>query len=103
MPARARLARSIARVEALPLPWRPSLPQVRPRAWLADAAPTRRSIAIGFAALAVALGARVSRRKAAGGARRLSRAGEGGRASDGGERELRPGLPTHAAYHRRAG
>jgi len=56
MPARVRLARSIARVEALPLPWRPSLPQVHPRVWLADAAPTRRSIAIGFAALAVALG-----------------------------------------------
>ena len=55
MPARARLARSIPRVEELPLPWRPSLPQVRPRVWLADAAPTRRSIAIGFAALAVAL------------------------------------------------
>ena len=56
MPARARLARSIARVEALPLPWRPSLPHVRPRAWLADVAPTRRSLAIGFAVLAVALG-----------------------------------------------
>jgi cell division protein FtsQ len=56
MPARARLVRSIARVEALPLPWRPSLPQVHPRAWLADVAPTRKSLAIGFAALAVALG-----------------------------------------------
>ena len=56
MPARLRLARSIARVEALTLPWRPSLPLVHPRAWLADIAPTRRSITIGFAALAVALG-----------------------------------------------
>ena len=56
MPARARLARSIARVEALPLPWRPSLPHVRPRAWLANVAPTKRSFAIGVAVLAVALG-----------------------------------------------
>jgi cell division protein FtsQ len=43
-------------VEALPLPWRPSLPHVRPRAWLADVAPTRRSLVLGFAVLAVALG-----------------------------------------------
>ena len=56
MPARARLARSIARVEALPLPWPPSLPHVHPRAWLADVAPTRRSLAIGFVVLAVAFG-----------------------------------------------
>ena len=53
MPARARLARSIARVEALPR--RPSLPQLQPRAWLARVAPTRRSLATGFAVLAVAL------------------------------------------------
>ena len=56
MPARARLARSIARVEALPLPWRPSLPEIHPRAWLAHVAPTRRSLAIGLGVLAVALG-----------------------------------------------
>jgi len=56
MPGRARLARSIARVEALPLQWRPSLPEVHPRAWLAHVAPTRRSLAIGFGVLAVALG-----------------------------------------------
>jgi len=56
MPARARLARSIARVEARALPWRPSLPEVHPRAWLARIAPTRRSLAVGFGLLAVALG-----------------------------------------------
>jgi cell division protein FtsQ len=56
MPRRARLARSIARVEALPLHWRPSLPEVHPRAWLAHVAPTRQSLAIGFGMLAVALG-----------------------------------------------
>ena len=56
MPRRARLARSIARVEALPLQWRPGLPEVHPRAWLAHVAPTRRSLAIGFGMLALALG-----------------------------------------------
>ena len=56
MPARARLARSIARVEAAALPSRLSLPQVHPRAWLARFAPTRRSLAVGFGLLAVALG-----------------------------------------------
>ena len=56
MPARARLARSIARVEAATLPSRLSLPQVHPRAWLAHFAPTRRSLAVGFSLLAVALG-----------------------------------------------
>jgi len=56
MPARARLARSIARVEALPRPSRPSLPEIHPRAWLASVAPTRRSLAIGLSVLAVALG-----------------------------------------------
>jgi cell division protein FtsQ len=56
MPARARLARSIARVEAVALPSRLSLPQVHPRAWLARFAPTRRSLAVGFGLLAVALG-----------------------------------------------
>jgi hypothetical protein len=43
-------------VEALPLAWRPSLPQLHPHAWLARVAPTRRSLAIGFGVLAVALG-----------------------------------------------
>jgi len=56
MPARARLARSIARVEAVPLTWRPSLPEIHPRSWLAHVAPTRRSLAIGLGVLAVALG-----------------------------------------------
>lgn len=56
MPARARLARSIARVEAIPLPRRPGWPQVHPRAWVARFAPTRRSLAVGFGVLAVALG-----------------------------------------------
>ncbi len=56
MPARARLARSIARVEALPRPSRPSLPAIHARAWLAHVAPTRRSLAIGLGVLAVALG-----------------------------------------------
>ena len=56
MPARARLARSIARVEALPLPSRPGFPELHPRAWLAHVAPTRRSLAIGLGVLAVAFG-----------------------------------------------
>ena len=56
MPARARLARSIARVEAATLPWRPSRPDLHPRAWLAPFAPTRRSLAVGLGVLAVALG-----------------------------------------------
>lgn len=56
MPARARLARSIARVDTRALPWRPTWPEVNPRAWLARIAPTRRSLAIGFGLLAVALG-----------------------------------------------
>jgi cell division protein FtsQ len=56
MPARARLARSIARVEAAALPSRLSLPPLHPRAWLARVVPTRRSLAVGFGLLAVALG-----------------------------------------------
>ena len=56
MPARARLARSIARVEAVPLTWRPSLPEIHPRAWLGHVAPTRKSLAIGLGVLAVAFG-----------------------------------------------
>jgi cell division protein FtsQ len=38
------------------LPWRPTLPQLHPRAWLARLAPTRRSLAVGLGLLAVALG-----------------------------------------------
>jgi cell division protein FtsQ len=38
------------------LPWRPSLPEIHPRGWLGQVAPTRRSLAIGFGVLAVALG-----------------------------------------------
>ena len=56
MPGRARLARSIARVEARALPWRPTLPEIHPRAWLARIAPTRRSLAVGIGVLGVALG-----------------------------------------------
>lgn len=56
MPARARLARSIARVETLAPHWRVGLPQVHPRARLAALAPTRRSVAVGLGILAVALG-----------------------------------------------
>jgi len=56
MPARARIARSITRVDVHALPSRLSLPQVHPRAWLARFAPTRRSLAVGFGLLAVALG-----------------------------------------------
>src|SRR5207237_6640609 len=65
MPARARLARSIARVEAAVLPSRLSLPQAHPRAWLARFAPTRRSLAVGFGLLAVALGGYLAARGAA--------------------------------------
>ena len=57
MPARPRLARSIARVEAFALPWRPIQPQLNLRAWLARLYPTRRSLAVGFGVLAFALGA----------------------------------------------
>jgi cell division protein FtsQ len=57
MPARARFARSVARAEAVALPWRPSLPDLQLTARLARLAPTRRSLAIGFGLLAVALGA----------------------------------------------
>jgi hypothetical protein len=56
MPARARLARSIARVDVRALPWHPSLPEVHLRASFARIAPTRRSLAIGAGLLAVALG-----------------------------------------------
>jgi cell division protein FtsQ len=43
-------------VDARALPWRPSLPDVHPRAWLGRIAPTRRSLAVGFGILAVAFG-----------------------------------------------
>jgi cell division protein FtsQ len=57
MPAGARFSRSIARVEALAPAWRPSRPDVHPRAWLGHVAPTRRSLLLGLGVLAVALGA----------------------------------------------
>jgi cell division protein FtsQ len=56
MPGRARLARSIVRVEAILLQWRPSLQAVHPRAWLNGFAPTRRSLALGLGVLVFALG-----------------------------------------------
>lgn len=43
-------------MEAIPLHWRPSLPEVHPRAWLAGFVPTRRSLALGLGVLAFALG-----------------------------------------------
>jgi cell division protein FtsQ len=43
-------------VEALAPAWRPSAPEIRPRAWLAHIAPTRRSVVLGLGILAVALG-----------------------------------------------
>jgi cell division protein FtsQ len=43
-------------VEAHVLEWRPSRPRVHRRAWLTRFAPTRRSFAVGFCLLAVALG-----------------------------------------------
>ena len=56
MPARDCLGRSIARVDAFSLTWRPTIPEIHPRGWLAEVAPTRRSLAIGLAVLALALG-----------------------------------------------
>ncbi|MGH3054825.1 MAG: cell division protein FtsQ/DivIB, partial [Gaiellaceae bacterium] len=56
MPAGARLSRSIARVETLAPTWRPSRPELHPRAWLGRIVPTRRSLALGLGVLAVALG-----------------------------------------------
>ncbi|HKN64410.1 MAG TPA: FtsQ-type POTRA domain-containing protein [Gaiellaceae bacterium] len=61
MPGKARLARSIVRVEAIPLHWQPrhwqpSLQAFHPRAWLGGLAPTRRSLALGLGVLALALG-----------------------------------------------
>jgi len=56
MPGKARLARSIARVEVGALQWRPSLPRVQLRFWVGRLAPTRRSIVVGLGVLAFALG-----------------------------------------------
>lgn len=57
MPARARLARSIARAEVIAaLSQRPSWPQLHPQALLARLAPTRRALLVGFGVLAFALG-----------------------------------------------
>ena len=56
MPARARLARSIARVETLAPQCHVGLPQVHPRAWLVRLVPTRRSVAVGLGILALAVG-----------------------------------------------
>jgi len=56
MPTRARLARSIARVEAIPLHWLPGLQEMEPRALLARVTPTRRSLALGLGILTLALG-----------------------------------------------
>jgi hypothetical protein len=55
MAARASLARSIARVEAIAPQWRSARPQLHPRAWLSVLVPTRRSIAIGLGVLGFAL------------------------------------------------
>lgn len=56
MPAGARLARSIARVEAAAPQWRPTRPRLDPRARLAGLVPTRRSVAIGLGIAALAVG-----------------------------------------------
>jgi cell division protein FtsQ len=56
MPARARLARSIARAETFVPSWRPSRWELHPRTWLARFSPTRRSLAVGCSLAAVALG-----------------------------------------------
>ncbi|HKC77530.1 MAG TPA: FtsQ-type POTRA domain-containing protein, partial [Gaiellaceae bacterium] len=45
----------MARVEAAVLPLRPSWPHVQPRAWLARIVPTRRSLVVGLALIALAL------------------------------------------------
>jgi cell division protein FtsQ len=57
MPPRARLARSIARAEFVAwLPSRPRWPAVRPRVWLVQLVPTRRSLVVGAAVLLLGLG-----------------------------------------------
>jgi cell division protein FtsQ len=45
----------VARAEAAALPWRPRLPELRPRAWLVRIVPTRRSLAIGLGIVAFSL------------------------------------------------
>jgi cell division protein FtsQ len=47
----------MARAEAVTLPWRVSWPELHPQTWLARLAPTRRSLAVGFGILVLALGA----------------------------------------------
>lgn len=63
MPGKARLARSVARAEALRLPRWPELPRLRPRAALARFVPTRRSLAVGLGILALAFGGYVIARE----------------------------------------
>jgi cell division protein FtsQ len=55
VPGKVRLARSVARVEALRLPSRPAWPHLRPRAALARFVPTRRSLAVGLGIFALAV------------------------------------------------
>jgi cell division protein FtsQ len=83
MPARARLARSIARAETLAPSWLPSRPEIQPRAWVARFSPTRRSLALGLGVLAIAFGGyliaresslfAVDRIEVRGGSRRVTR------------------------------
>jgi cell division protein FtsQ len=56
MPARVRFPRSIARVETLTPTLQNAWPGIQPRTWLSRVAPTRRSLAIGLAILALAFG-----------------------------------------------
>lgn len=46
----------MARIEVAALPWRVRWPEVHPGAWLDRFTPTRRSLAVGFGLLALALG-----------------------------------------------
>src|SRR5215471_20491133 len=57
MAGKVRSSRPVARAEAAALPRRIRLPELHPRAWLAQLAPSRRSVAVGFGILAFALGA----------------------------------------------
>src|SRR4029077_5234246 len=56
VPARAR-SWTVARANAATLPWRVRLPHPSLREWPRRLAPTRRSLALGFGILALALGA----------------------------------------------
>jgi POTRA domain, FtsQ-type len=56
VPGKVRLARSVARAEALRLPRRPDWPQLRLRPAIGRFAPTRRSLAVGLGIVALALG-----------------------------------------------